>query len=260
MVMTSPNPCGLVHSALAGLALVAAPLAAQAADMPVKAVKAVYAAHNWTGFYVGANAGYSWGPWDSTGFLPGATVLPPPGPGGGSASPKVQGWLAGLQAGYNWQINNTVVGIEGDFQITGQRATLDWTTPPFGVVAVFPGFPVTNEWKFPWFATLRGRIGYAKDTWLFYLTGGGAYGKAESTLTLPVLTLSDSKTKFGWTIGAGVEAALGRNWSAKLEYLYLDLGSVTFFETSGTPVTSKITDHIVRVGLNYRFAPVVARW
>src|SRR5262245_49702215 len=98
-----------------GLAAALAPAAAAAADIPIKAPRYVPTyASSWTGFYIGANFGYSWGPWSSTGFLPGATIVAPVG---GTATPHVNGWIGGAQAGYNWQYANFVYGLEADFQL-----------------------------------------------------------------------------------------------------------------------------------------------
>lgn len=159
-------------------------------------------------------------------------------------NPKVDGWLAGLQAGFNWQSGAWVYGIGDDIQITGAK-----------------------EWKFPWFGTLRGRLGFLPtDRWLLYVTGGLAVGEAKYNMTFSQpgavrlfnpYSLSDDVTRAGWTVGGGVETALDNNWSAKLEYLYVDLGtrSIDAFDVDGAPfhVEYKIRSNIVRVGLNYKF-------
>jgi outer membrane immunogenic protein len=243
---------------------------AAAADLPVKApaYKPPPPVAYWTGFYVGINGGYSWGPWDSA-DLSGITT-----------SPKVDGWLGGLQAGYNWQIDRTwVIGLEGDVQITGERRSQNGTTStliPFSSDFHFVETQtVGGEWKFPWFATFRGRVGALLDpTLLLYVTGGLAVGEfkvsSNTTTTLqrflgttsttpsgaPVTvgtSLSQSTTRAGWTLGAGLEKKFTPNWSAKLEYLYLDFGENTFFSSTGSDLNVKLRDHIVRAGLNYRF-------
>lgn len=244
----------------------------RAADFPVKAP--VIPVYGWSGFYIGANVGYSWGRWSSTSDAP---IFPTAST---TASPHVDGWLAGLQAGYNWQINRLLLGLEADYQITGEKASNDWTST-FGPISFNDGLltattATSNEWKFPWFATFRGRAGYVADDWLLYATGGLALGRASfSTTSTATLTqvgpgaftltattaASESKTKWGWTLGAGVEKALGANFSAKLEYLYLDLGSNTFLTGTGSETAVKLQDHILRVGLNYRFSgPLIARF
>lgn len=232
--------------------------------------------YNWTGFYVGVNAGCTWGPWDASSnqiiFDPSATH-----------DAKVNGALGGLQAGYNWQAGGWVYGLEGDIQITGAKDTDAWTAPGVppppppqtgpGPILDFLRGPAgggpmsfTHEWKFPWFGTLRGRLGVLPaERWLLYVTGGLAFGEAKYNMTFsepgaPRLfnpySLSDSVTRVGWTVGAGVETAFANNWSAKLEYLYVDLGtrSIDTLDVDGAPfhVEYKIRNNIVRAGLNYK--------
>jgi outer membrane immunogenic protein len=138
------------------------------------------------------------------------------------------------------------------------------------------------EQKLPWFGTLRGRIGVTPTpTWLLYATGGLAYGEIDTNATFtgataftggPVIATttavaSSNTTRAGWVVGGGAEWAISGPWSAKLEYLFMDLGTVnTSFAGPGpfTLVTtsSRITDNIVRVGINYRIGgnPGVARY
>ena len=243
---------------------------ASAADMPMKAPLApAVIPYNWTGFYVGANVGYAWGPWNASAsqiiFDPSTTH-----------DPKVDGWLGGLQAGYNWQSGRWVFGLEGDIQITGAKDSDNWSAPgaPPIIVEISDDFlpgpagggtaSFTHEWKFPWFATFRARAGFLPaERWLVYVTGGLAIGelKYEMTFAQPgagrFYSLSNNETKVGWTAGAGVETAFAQNWSAKLEYLYLDLGthSIDTVDVDGAPfhVEHKVRDHILRVGLNYKF-------
>lgn len=266
-----------------GLCALAAMQPAAAADMPVKAmpVKAPIAVvWDWTGFYVGANVGYSWGKWSNDGIA-------------SASSQSVNGALGGLQAGYNWQLNSTwVVGLEGDFQITGQKASEaagpTATTDVLGALAFPGGGPgagfhtitnttAANDWKMPWFATFRGRVGALVDpTTLIYGTGGLAVGNfkmsstatsvatgyrgALGTTTFPLGTtttvgsaMSDSTTRAGFALGAGLEKKFSPNWSAKVEYLYLDFGTRTFLTGTGFDTNVRLRDHIVRVGLNYQF-------
>jgi outer membrane immunogenic protein len=269
----------LASVGLFALAAVSQP--ALAADLPVKApvYKApVYVPLNWTGFYVGANAGYSWGNWDNGAASTGSPVS--------TASPNVKGWVGGLQAGYNWQIDRSwVVGLEGDIQITGEKASETGggaTTTDIAGTGNQTGFHTittstsANDWKFPWFGTFRGRIGALVDpSMLIYGTGGLAFGNfkfdsqatsvattyrgAVGTTTDPTGTVttlgvarSDSTTRLGWALGAGVEKKFSQNWSVKLEYLYLDFGTRTFFSGTGSDTSVRLRDNIVRVGLNYK--------
>ncbi len=255
-----------------GLLVLAAVQPALAADLPTKAPLVV--PFYWTGFYIGGNVGYSWGKWDNSGLA-------------STSSPNVKGWLGGLQAGYNWQVDSRwLVGLEGDIQITGEKASENTggSTTDVAGTGNFIGFHTittttySNEWKFPWFGTFRGRIGALPEpSMLIYGTGGLAVGHFKmssqstsvaqqyrgivGTTTNPVggatttvgTAFSDSTTRWGWTLGAGVEKAFGRNWSAKIEYLYLDLGTYTFLSGTGLDTDVKLRDHIVRAGINYRF-------
>jgi outer membrane immunogenic protein len=139
-------------------------------------------------------------------------------------------------------------------------------------------FVFTRDYKLDWFGTARGRIGYLPaERILLYATGGLAYGNfSGSSWTLPMNIGTWSSLNVGWTVGAGAEAALGNNWSFKVEYLYMDLGNVggssatVVVPAGGAPgsttsylFNTKFTDNIVRVGLNYKFggpAAVVAKY
>jgi outer membrane immunogenic protein len=194
-------------------------------------------------------------------------------------SPKVNGILGGVQAGYNWRVApQWIWGIEGDIQITGEKASQDWTDPelpPTFVDAFVPrtGGPavLSSEWKFPWFGTLRLRAGYnPAENWLLYVTGGLAVGESKYSFNfsqpgaannvIPSPTtyaLSQSSTNVGFAVGAGTEVKLDRHWSVKAEYLYSDLGTRTINTTDidGAPfsVSYRVRDHIGRIGLNYAF-------
>ncbi|MDI4663363.1 porin family protein [Xanthobacter autotrophicus] len=198
----------LASAALVAGVTLAAP--AVAADLsgryPAPYVQPV-AAFTWTGFYIGANAGYGWG----------STVNSDPG-----------GFIGGVQAGYNFQFASPfVLGIEADFNLSGLSA---------------------GGYSLNYLGTVRGRLGWAFDRFLVYSTGGLAYGQG----SLEILGLSSNSTQTGWTIGAGAEMAFDRNWSARAEYLYVDLGSATYPTVIG-PVESGINANILRAGVNYRF-------
>jgi outer membrane immunogenic protein len=222
--------------------------------------------YDWTGFYIGGNGGYSWGR--------GATNYAVAGRAPFSTTQAINGGLGGGQIGYNWQFNhNWLLGIEADFQGTGERGGSGLPTiviPPIIGAAVVPGSTTTANLSqsLPWFGTVRGRVGVEPvDRWLLYATGGLAYGQLNSTLgsttttTGGVVTAASSSanvTRAGWTVGAGVEWAFLNRWSAKLEYIYMDLGTfnLTFPGTGpyATVVTSThFTDNIVRAGINYSF-------
>jgi outer membrane immunogenic protein len=264
---------------VAGVAFGASIGVASAADltMPVKAPIAP-PPYNWTGFYIGINGGYSWGRADMDFTITGVP--------GGSVSQDLNGWLGGGQIGYNWQSGTWVFGVEADIQGTGQDGTFGFTTAtvcPAIAIARLPCATGTGslEQKLPWFGTVRARLGITPwDRWLIYVTGGLAYGEVETNAGFSSATafpggpiigtvstaFSSSTTQVGWTVGGGVEWALWESWTAKLEYLYMDLGTVNNSFAAVGPFTtittsSRITDNIFRGGLNYRFGgPVVARY
>jgi outer membrane immunogenic protein len=276
-------------TAVALVALGLGTIAANAADLrPVyKAPVPVAPVWSWTGFYVGGNAGYSWGRSETdVGYYNTTTGLPIVAPAGSitSADFNMDGWVAGVQAGYNWQTGNWVLGVEADFQWTGQDGGADFRCASVtlggaclpGLTFLPPGVTGTSlalSQSLEWFGTFRGRLGYTvAPTVLLYVTGGLAYGEIETSGTLTgaslnglptVASFSNSTTKTGWTVGAGVEARIVGNWTGKLEYLYVDLGSVSGSVSGLTAVplpfavgatyTSDITDHILRAGVNYKF-------
>jgi len=173
----------------------------------------------------------------------------------------MDGIIGGGQIGYNWQANQWVFGLEADFQGSGQKGDGSFFIPPVGgfLALVIPSTSITYEDKLNWFGTVRGRVGYAFDRWLPYVTGGGAFGHGEinGTRTTGAVstTFSGSQSYSGWTVGGGVEWAFANNWSAKVEYLYIDFGDgPTVPVTLGANVVSgKMTDNIVRLGVNYKF-------
>jgi outer membrane immunogenic protein len=215
---------------------------ASAADLPM-VTKAPVAppVFSWTGCYIGANIGYGWGR---------ATATTTSGAFGGSASQDLDGVVGGGQIGCNYQWTNVVWGIEGDFQGTGQSQSDTFTST---------GVTVDNTNRVPWFGTIRGRLGWASNNWLFYGTGGWGYGefKSETTFTGALVgTISTSRDHGFWVVGGGIENAFAPHWSWKVEYLYLSTGDIDTTAAIGPAVfnnTFKFTDNIVRVGVNYRF-------
>jgi len=202
---------------LRAAALIAAvwTLSAQAADLPYGSrtpytVNQPLNAYSWAGPYLGANLGYAWGSVDNN-------------------QTKPSGFSGGAQAGYNWQTGPWVFGVEGDIEATGATDTF-------------------APWKFsnPWFGTLRGRAGYALSNILFYGTGGLAFGDLRGE----TFGLSESHTNAGWTAGVGAEFGFAQNWSAKVEYLYVDLANSNFTITGAS---NGYRFGLVRAGVNYHF-------
>ena len=200
--------------------------AASAADiprphpMPAKAPVYVAPPFSWTGGYIGINGGGGWGrssfsaPYSSGSF-------------------DTSGGMVGGTLGYNWQSDQIVYGVEGD---------IDWSS--FRGSAPCAG--TSCETRNNWLGTVRGRLGYAVDNFMPYVTGGLAVGDIKTSITGVGIA---NETKAGWTVGGGVEAHISGPWSAKLEYLYVDLGR------GGSILGSDASFHtnIVRVGVNYKF-------
>jgi len=221
----------LIAGYLALAALAAAP-SAQAADLGLaplyKAPPPATAAYNWSGFYLGANGGGAWGDsrWQGT----------------GNGKVDLSGGMAGGTAGFNWQTGSVVLGVEGDIDWAGLSGSTASAACPGGSCG-------TSE---TWLSTVRGRAGYAFDRFLPYVTGGLAVGDIRAaTPGLP----GGSATNTGWTAGGGVEFALPGNWSAKAEYLHVDLGSFNCGTgCGGTPNENvALRENVFRAGVNYHF-------
>jgi len=205
--------------------------AASAADMPTKApmVKApIVAPINWTGFYIGINAGGGWGSSNQTNSV-GIT----------SGAYNQSGGLVGGTLGANWQTSNFVVGLEGDF---------DWANiDGSATVGVCVASCYTN---LRWFSTIRPRLGIAWGEWLAFITGGGAFGSVNAGCCALAGPASTTSTRSGWTIGGGVEMMFAPKWSAKVEYLYAKLADTTY-SPALIVVPEKVS--VVRGGINYHF-------
>ncbi len=270
-----------------GVALVALSAAGStgAADLAVrqpatyKAPPVVAPLYSWTGFYVGVNAGGTWGTFDPAT----STVFDPIGYFAASSVPAVNAvgiqsikpaaFTGGVQAGFNWQTGNVVFGAEVDFNSFHLSGSATGT-------GVYPccapaTFTVTSA---------------AHTDWLFYATGGLAVTNLNGSFTFTdncgdiaacngpggpnaAEAASISKTKFGYTVGGGAEAGLWGNWSLKAEYLYVKFNSESVIGTITTPGllpfaannpfthSIDLKAHIARLGLNYRFGgPVVASY
>ena len=206
--------------------------------------------YSWTGYYVGGNLGAGIGRTDFTATMPALTT---------SASDEIRGFVGGGQGGFNWQNGPLVAGIEADLQFSHQRNGVNVT-----------GLLTTNSLDY--FSTLRGRIGYAMDEWLFYATAGGGYGGTQARLItsnqcstsapvcLPIVPTAGVFTKSDltplWVVGVGVETQIWDRWTGRIEYLYLQSGSTsnTFATPAGAlAVSQTLHDNVIRTGLNYHF-------
>ena len=218
--------------ALAGMALTAASAAAApalAADLPqapapaYEAVPAPQQSIDWTGIYLGGNLGWAFGNFDNKS-------------GNTGLGTNADGFAGGLYTGYNFQVTpNVVLGAEADFSLTDLEETRN-----------NGGLNVKS--KSDWNSNIRARVGYSFDRYLVY----GAGGLALADLEVSASGDKDSKTALGWTVGAGGEAAITNNLSARLEYVYQDFGSQDF-NLNGTGVSSDFNNSQVRLGLGYKF-------
>jgi outer membrane immunogenic protein len=248
----------LVITALTAAALMTS--TSLAADLIIEEPAAVYApaAYDWNGFYVGVNGGFGGGlfehPFEVT---DGVDTLP------GTIDVTAGGFVYGVQAGFNAQMDNILFGIEADIQgstIDG-RVSLSLDDPD-DIIGGFESLDADAGTSLDWFATLRPRIGLVNDRFVVYATGGLAYGQTTSSINVsindaPLFDPSITNDRFGWTIGAGLEYALTDNITFKTEYLYTDLGSEEivneeFGETTFT-MDSAVAFHVVRAGLNFQF-------
>jgi outer membrane immunogenic protein len=224
----------VARAAIGVAVLLALAGAAQAADirrLPYKArAQAVPLPHvyDWSGLYAGISGGAGF---DTSNFAHADVKI------------RTRGALIGGTAGTNRQLGRWVLGLEGD---------LAWSNASGGI----PCGAFFCEAKNSWLGTLRGRAGHAFGRWLPYLTAGLAAGRVETTSTDPMLA-GGTETKLGWAAGLGIEHAFARNWSAKLEYLYVCLGRID----QGSPCTTSvlasnvsIKQSVVRLGINYQFS------
>jgi outer membrane immunogenic protein len=240
-------------------------------------------AWSWAGPYLGLNLGYSIGRSKTDAGFSDATLGTPLFATG--SSDNLRGLIGGVQAGYNWQTGNWIAGIEADIQMSGQGATPTYVCPG-AVCNPATGFdaPVTASFtqgpKLDSFGTLRGRFGttVTPDV-IAYATGGLAVGSIRTTVNIsgigfdadgnPGLVstpFSVLAIKPGWTVGGGLEGRLFGNVTGKVEYLYMDFGTVSasINALNATPITlatsSRITDSIVRAGVNYKFNPAFGEY
>ena len=237
----------LAFTAAAGQAVAAdLPQPVPPPQAPVAYVPTVAPVYNWGGIYFGANGGYGFG--SSEWSDPNNLVAPNTGNFG------VTGFMAGPTVGVNFQTDAFVFGIEGDFDgswLDGKSSSVYCGSLGFGAAA-------QCETKNTWLGTVRARVGYAADRVLFYGTAGGAFGNIEAGANGGL----QSSTKAGWTAGAGVEVAFADNWTARVEYLFVDLENATCSVANpcgndAGPVpanqTVKFDANLIRLGVDYKF-------
>ena len=257
---------------------------AQATDMPVKALPPVAQGVNWTGFYVGGHIGYGWADKDfSLPDIAGQKFGDCSGKhqecfdfsklGSPALSHKLAGLLGGVQAGFNLQSGAFVYGVEGE---------LSWTGMKEDSLSKLGEFRFVNCWydtrkeidlqahtEVNWVATIAGRVGYAIDRVLIYAKGGVAFADQDYNWVVTkgskdLATAKFSDTRTGWIVGGGAEWKLGHNWSAKLEYNYMDFGTETLNVATSVCLNGQCSKkdvrvdidehmHVVKLGINYRF-------
>ena len=231
--------------------------AANAADLPAAPPVPAYVPFSWTGFYLGGNV--AWAPDAGTNTLLGQSF---------TATSNGR-FIAGGQAGFNYQIGGFVVGVEGDGDWVAQN-----NTDSNGVALPLSALQAASNAT--WIATVAARFGLAVDRALFYGKAGGGWVGNSFTLTNTAtganVTGPNGNTLSGWLAGAGIEWAFASNWTVKLEYDYLGLGSSNSFTVPATaPLLAGDTFstgsnrnlQMAKVGINYLFNwsnPVVARY
>jgi outer membrane immunogenic protein len=232
-------------------------LAADLGRPPVYKAPALVPVFSWTGWYIGGNIGYGWG--ENTDPLITTNIFSPAFNFYPSLSPK--GVIGGGQIGYDWQVNPTwVVGVVADFQGADIKDS-GASTFLVGPLAVTESL---SE-KLDFLGTVRVRLGWAAGNWLFYGSGGGAYGNVKSTIgfseslagVTAAISGSRSESRAGWAAGGGINYAVTPNWILGVDYLHYDLGhtSVTASDAFGDFVTAsqKVGGDIVRGVINYKF-------
>lgn len=239
----------LKKSLLAGAVILLGAGAAKAAD-----VVDVAPVTDWTGFYVGLHGGYAWGDLDYSADFRDANLRLLDFEGDDT---DIDGFFGGLQAGFNWQMDSILLGVEGDISLASIEADAEFRTD-------FIGDALRADTTVDWFGTARLRGGFlVTPDLLLYATGGLAWGSVDTSYDLDldgvgIASNDESTTHLGWTLGGGAEFALSDNLSLKAEYLYVDLGEEEVFNDDianigNVHVDQDLSFHTVRAGLNFRF-------
>jgi outer membrane immunogenic protein len=225
------------------VATLAAAGAAHAVDGAVRAMpppeEVSPAPYNWTGPFFGVSVGVAVGTSQQTAST-------------GDITPNfdLSGGVFGFALGYNWQANKILFGVDTDMSLSTKHGTSGYFGAPPGFVAE------TSE---RWLATYRGRVAYVAESWMIYLTGGGANADVKIIATEPAAGIAtESKLRWGWTAGVGVEAARIHSFTVKAEYLYVDFANTGYFNPAPPGFINRAGgvsahDHILRLGLNHKF-------
>ena len=206
-------------------------------------------AYDWTGIYFGADGGFGW-------TLPKGTLLDATGASLTPYSYRVNGPVAGLFVGGNYQVNKIVLGVEGDWQwsnLTGNNQIL----APLGAFGVFPGGPFTISTTVKDYAAVRGRVGLALDRFLVFGTGGWAWGNPLTSyaLTNAAPFFNDGGSSKGWTAGLGVDYAFTDSVFGRIEYRYTSLETSGFVSaaTNTAAPSNRLPISDLRAGIAYKF-------
>lgn len=224
------------------------------------------AAYDWTGFYLGVNAGAAFNNTDlhnTLSYIGAAPITFDDININGNADDTA--FTGGALLGYNWQIDQVVLGVETDFNYVGFNNDAHKTVNDYvggGGNDISQSLSVDGNW----FGTLRGRLGFAVDNFLIYGTGGLAYGSPEAESDMRIYTAAGTEiarsrasaddVNFGWTAGAGVEYGIS-NWSLGVEYLYVDLGE-TDWSANFTGTAPDKADFKTKGSVDYQFSTVRA--
>ena len=262
--------------ALVALGLVAPASFAAERPVPYTPPPPPVPVYTWTGCYVGASAGTSYGTSThrtvaNSVVTAGPGAAPTPLPAAVAAGSNItdsfnlSGFIGGGQIGCNYQFGQWVIGVEADGSGTNKEGQAqEVPLQPF-----LPGSQnFVSQTQERWLVTARGKLGLSGWGWfgdktMIYVTGGGAWAKIDTSEFLLGTVLNtghqESNTRTGWTVGGGIEYAVGYGWSIKGEYLYVDFDHYTTFNSPPFGVNNiaprdvKLNDHIFRGGLNYKF-------
>jgi outer membrane immunogenic protein len=253
---------------LASVGAIALAGSAFAADLPSRAPPPVYIPpapiFTWTGIYIGGQVGYAWGKTNTTlGDNFGDFIS--------FNSPTIDGVIGGAHVGYNLQLSQFVIGLEGSVDGSSLKRTVN-SNPFIGGVLVVP---TTLTGNLGVQGSIRGRLGYAWDRVLIYATGGVAFAGVNGSIYTPFGYDSFSNTRVGWTVGGGLEYAITNNWSVRAEYRYSQFGTSNIYANNsfalpglaavGAYGRRKLEENQVQVGFSYKFdtappVPVVAKY